>query len=251
MESVFQKSKKNNYLNDYSRNVKYGNDKLNCIERNSFTNYKTDRDLLGGEISKYKLGVNRSNYGVKMFDWEPLKTTQKEMNLEFDNSGNIGVNVKNGGYNSQITDFDPRTTLSEIYVENKYKPHVTMNKNAGYGYITSNYNANTTLKELSTQELERQQANRPFTKERNLNYVSTDNIPDLYEYSVKPNTMFKEHNNEREFNPNNLTRIIISKEHIGDFYYKNNEFENFHSEQLDIVNNQLKNNPFTLQTNFF
>jgi hypothetical protein len=151
-DSIVQESRRNNFDNDYTRNVS-GNKSTTDYGRSGITSYETERATTG--IESHVLNANLSNSGVRTRLSDEPRQTMKQTTLVYDNSGNVKSQFDKGGINafdSGITEFDAKTTHKETTLTNNYKG--IMNKEDGMGYLVTKYAAKTTGKEIITNNSE-------------------------------------------------------------------------------------------------
>lgn len=147
MASLFQDPKRNNFENDYTRNLgSQSYRQTNDYGKQSLRAYETER----GTEHDYGLNVGKSQYGVKTRFSDDVRETIKETTLQYDNSGNVKTGFNTGissAYNQGITEMSAKTTHKENTIMNNYKG--TMSKNEGMGYTVTKYDARTTNKETT------------------------------------------------------------------------------------------------------
>lgn len=154
MDSIFEESTRQNYENDYTRNIS-GVKSTNDFGKSSFNLYETERTTTGLEDDAFKLNANKSNLGNTTRLQDLPKETLKETMLSFDNSGNIKTRFDKGissAYNSGINVVNAKTTHKETTIMNDYNGNVV--KNEGMGYLVNKYDAKTTGKEIITNNSE-------------------------------------------------------------------------------------------------
>jgi hypothetical protein len=147
-DRIVQIPKRQNYENDYTRNV-IGNKTVNDYGISGITTYETERATTG--VETHALNVNMQNRGVKTKLFDDAKTTIKETTLYGDNSGNIKTTFSDGmmgAYDKGITNMNAKTTHKETTLLNNYKGIMT--KDEGMGYAVNKYEAKTTGKEIIT-----------------------------------------------------------------------------------------------------
>lgn len=146
--ALMQEPKRNNFENDYTRNV-VGNKSTNDYGLSGITQYETERATTG--VESHLLNVNKSGFGVRTKFSDNAKTTVKETTLNFDNTGNVRTQFDKGimgAYDMGVSGVDAKTTHKESTIMNNYKG--IMNKEDGMGYLVNKYDAKTTGKEIIT-----------------------------------------------------------------------------------------------------
>lgn len=243
--SIVCPSKKNNYLNDNTRNVRLNlnDNRVNDYGRDTFVNYITDRDEIQVLQGKQSLNVHKSDSGYYLPQQDRVNTTNKDTML-YSYNGQLSIqNPHIGEYASGITDYDAKTTNKQMYVDNKYIASPFKNKAAGY--LNTKYNAHTTLKEQSTERLNthyRVLGGRTRVQEN----AGKSNVHIKHKF----NKLFTENPNNRSTFHTNNSQVIPMKVNMGGVADKNNDLSriaNTRIQQTDLISSQLNQNPFVLR----
>ena len=147
VDSVMQQPKRENYENDWVRNVKRNTEDVNDYGRAGMVSYETERATT--ETNTHLLNAQKREMGLRTVYRDMPKITTKETTLLFDNRGNVKTSfdanitetVDNGMVNLNF-----KTTHKETLVDNKYIGGA--DKKEGLGYLTNKYEAKTTGKEI-------------------------------------------------------------------------------------------------------
>jgi hypothetical protein len=149
--SLFQTPKRQNFENDYARNVsgniieKYTND----YGKSSMVQYESQRSTTGDK--EQLLNANKYSAGLAIRPQDDMKNTLKQTTLDGNNLGNIKtIFDKNSTntYHTGISDVTAKQTHKQTFVDNKYMGQAQ--KEAGMGYLVNKYDAKTTGKEIIT-----------------------------------------------------------------------------------------------------
>lgn len=144
--SIVQKSKRNQFNSDFQRNI---GSQINAVDdygKKSINLPELERESTN---AAHTLNIHKGSSGHKIAIQNDVKNTIKETLLgKHDNTGNIRTNVINKNKNTDITDYNSKTTQKETLIHNKYKGQA--NKKDGMGYTVVNPTAKTTNKEITS-----------------------------------------------------------------------------------------------------
>jgi len=229
MNSLAQIPKRQNFANDYSRNIS-GEQRVNDYGKTSFNAFETERTTTSDKT--HLLNATASTRGIKTTFRDIAKSTIKETTLDTDTTRNFKSSFDRGlieTHYSGISDFKARTTNKETFEEDNYKG--IMNKENGLGYLVNKYDARTTGKETVTANSEYQgnakYANNPMSNE---NYNNAE-IRDNKEESLK---------RDRLAGPQNF-QISSGKSAFGSVKFTNNMELKESSDKRDKLNVLMPN----------
>lgn len=271
-DAFFQPPKKNNFENDYLRNIS-GIKSTTDYGKNAITSYETERASTSEKT--HLLSATRLEAGTRTRYADKAKTTTKETTLDFDNTGNVKSSFNKGiktAFDMGISDVSAKTTHKESTLLSNYKG--IADKNTGLGYVVNKYDAPTTSKEiissdsdykgapnLNFQTTQRNNYNNAVIRDTKETIVSGARPPGPQNFQISagklahggiktsPNMMIKERNDDREKMNVHQQQVIPSKELIG---YKTkvkfDEDEPKLNDRLDanIIHEQLNKNPYSL-----
>jgi hypothetical protein len=242
--SIVCPSQKNTYLNDNTRNLRLNlnDNRVNDYGRNTYTNFMTDKAELQELEGEQSLNVHRSGFGYYLPQQDLVETTNKDTML-YNYNGQLSIqNPHIGEYASGITDYDAKTTNKQMYIDNKYLASPFKNKAAGY--LNTKYNANTTLKQETTERLSKDYRVGGRTRVQENAGKSNMHIKNKY------NKLFTENLDYRSKFHTNNSQVIPMKVNMGGVADKNNDLSripNQRIQQTDLISSQLNKNPFVLQ----
>jgi len=147
-DSLIQEPKRNNFDNDYQRNVS-GHKTTNDYGKSGMSAYETERATTG--LETHLSNAHKATFGMRTSLSDMPKSTIKETTLSFDNSGHIKTQFNQGSvgaYNSGVSNIEAKTTQKESTLMNNYKG--VMSKEKGMGYLVNKYEAKTTGKEINS-----------------------------------------------------------------------------------------------------
>lgn len=145
-DAVVQTPKKNNFENDYQRNVA-GSKSTNDFGKSGYKAYETERATTG--VTSHLLNANKTSFGMRTSLSDVPKSTHKESMLSGDNSGYVKTKFDQGimgAFNAGVSSVEAKTTQKETTHLNNYKG--IMSKEEGMGYLVNKYEAQTTGKEI-------------------------------------------------------------------------------------------------------
>jgi len=148
-DSIIQPAKRQNFENDYVRNIG-GYKEVHDYGKANILTYETERDSTGEK--SYTLNANRGEFGHTNQYIDDAKSTIRQTTIDCDNRGYIASSFNNGKteINEEgVIDYNPRTTQKETLVNNKYIGHA--NKDEGYGYVVTEHDAKTTMRQTTHQ----------------------------------------------------------------------------------------------------
>jgi hypothetical protein len=270
-----QESKRQNFSNDYSRNVKGETSSTHDYGKSSMTPYETERATTDSRT--HALNVNKVTLGKRTQNQDLAKATIKETTLIFDNSGNVKTKFDMGrakAFDSGVLDIVMRPTHKESTINKNYKGMMQQSK--GMGYTVNKYDARATNKE-SLQENGDYQGNPNLVMEgvsrgnfdnaeirSNKEHVVSGERPSgpqhfqigsgvgaHGEIKTSWNMMLKERDDDRDKMNVNMQRVIPTKESVGyvsRWNVDDEKMDTVHSDRLqpDLVQQQHDINPFSM-----
>ena len=165
--ALFQKPKRQNFNNDYLRNVsgniteKYTND----YGKSSMVQYESQRATTGDKTRVSN--IHQSQYGISLRPQDDIKTTLKQTTINPANNGYIKTVFSKDTanvYHTGMSDMTAKQTQKQTLIDNKYTGQVK--KESGMGYLVNKYDARTTGKEIITNKSD-------FTPNPNVNRESS------------------------------------------------------------------------------
>lgn len=181
--SLMQVPKRQNFENDYSRNIS-GEKRVNDYGKTTINTYETERTSTSDK--SHLLNPVSMTRGIKTSFRDIAKSTIKETTLDTDPTRNLKSSFDKGfieTHYSGISDFVARTTNKETIGEDNYKG--VIQKEKGMGYLVNKYNAPITGKEIISENSEYQgtakYSNNPMSHENYLNAEIRNNKQDLLE----------------------------------------------------------------------
>jgi hypothetical protein len=271
-DAYFQPPKRNNFDNDYLRNVS-GTKSTIDYGKSAITSYETERASTSEKT--HLLNASKTELGTKTRFEDAPKTTIKETTLSFDNSGNVKTSFNKGiktAFDMGISNVSAKTTHKESTLINNYKG--VADKNSGLGYIVNKYDARTTGKEIISSNSDYQGApNLNFQNMQRSNYdnadirgtketiISGSRAPGPQNFQIaagklahgevntSQNLLLKECNDNRDKMNVHQQQVIPSKELIG--YKTKVKLDEDKLKIVDrfdpsIVNSQLNQNPYSI-----
>lgn len=179
-ESILQDPKRQNYENDYSRNIS-GKKSTHDFGKSSFNIYENERSST--ETNTHTLNAGKSKLGaITRFEDLP-KSTIKETLLSHDNSGNIKTLFDKGdmeAFTMGLSNYDAKTTHKQTTIMNSYSGNIV--KNEGMGYAVNKYDAKTTGKEIITNNSE--YSGNILSKNKNSTVRTTFENPEKFRNAV-------------------------------------------------------------------
>jgi hypothetical protein len=146
MDGIMQVPKRQNFDNDYSRNVS-GVKMVNDFGKSGMVSYETERATTGEKT--HLIAATKPESGNRIRFRDTARPTIKETTLLFDNSGNVKTTFDKGyitAYESGIIGMEAKSTHKETTLINNYKGITS--KEQGMGYLVNKYDAKTTGKEI-------------------------------------------------------------------------------------------------------
>jgi hypothetical protein len=151
--AYFQDPRRNNFENDYLRNVEgtivksqsghdYGRSALRVPE--------SERATTGDKT--HLMNANVSSMGIKIRSRDDAKTTLKQTTMKTDNTGNLASSFNFGAnmpYHTGLSNVVAKETHKESLVDNKYKGQA--NQDRGMGYVVNKHEAKITGKQIVTE----------------------------------------------------------------------------------------------------
>lgn len=276
VDSIMQEPKRENYANDWVRNVKRDTQDVHDYGRGGMVSYETERATT--ESNTHLLNAQKLEMGLKTVYRDAPRTTTKETTLLFDNRGNVKTTfdanitetVDNGMVNLNF-----KTTHKETLVDNKYIGGV--DKKEGLGYLTNKYDARTTGKEIvserskytgnaqgPSQNTLRDRYENAEIRDRQEIALSGERPPGPQYFQIgsgknaygeiksTDNLLLKEQFDRRKpMNVNVVSKAIPDREQIGyvtRFNYDDDYMDTVTNDRLqpDLVLSQLDQNPYSL-----
>jgi hypothetical protein len=144
--SLYTESIRNNFENDYIRNV---GGKTSTLDygKSSYVAYETERQTTEDKTQLSNPTLKEMGKKVRLQDLP--KTTVKETTLYYDNTGNVKSDFNTGklsAYATGLTGIDAKTTNKEMTSNTEYFSNAKNDK--GLGYIVNKYDPKTTSKEI-------------------------------------------------------------------------------------------------------
>ncbi len=275
--SFVQNPKRNNFGNDYLRNVN-GRKLTNDIQRASINVFETERATTGDITHQLNANMEKMGQTTRLIDG--VKSTIKETMLSHDNSGHIKTTFDSGAveaFRTGVSNMTAKTTSKEMTVDNKYIGN--SQKASGMGYLVNKYSAKTTGKEIISADSEYTGgANGHRQSSTRVHYSNFESRPDKEESLVRDrasgpqkfgyasgvvsqgelqvvdNLLLKEQEDRRLKMNVNVQQVIPSKAGIGyvqRFRHDDDAEDLVFSDRLDasIVNQQLSANPYSMYGN--
>ena len=177
---LFQEPIKQQFDNDYTRNVNRSNMANNSdYGKGSYKLPELERDSTS---TMHTINVNKQGTKSQVGVLDDLKNTMKETTLIQDHSGNINSFI-NKSDNTGMTDYDFKTTQKEIDIDKTYIGQPMKKDQTGYN--VSKYSAKTTNKETTSDILYQGGVGANDGKSNSMVY-STYNNPEKVRNAVHP-----------------------------------------------------------------
>jgi hypothetical protein len=247
-ESLFQEPKRQNFKNDYIRNIS-GNlvDKsTNDYGKSSMVQYESQRATTGDK--QQILNANRSSLGLSIRPQDDIKNTLKETTIYGNNSGYIKTSFNKNTtntYHNGMTDITAKTTCKEI-ITNKSEfipnPNVNIASASRFNY------SNMEIKDDKQILISGQRPSGPQKFQIPSGKASYSDIKTTF------NMKLKEQEDNREKMNVYTTQVIPDKNLIGMISkprFDNEPEDTVDNDRLDpsLVSVQLKSNPYVIESN--
>ena len=267
-DSLFQTPKKDNYENDYIRNIS-GSKTVNDYGRRSFKQYTNERSTTEDRFDLGNITVSGKQVVVRPTD--DIKTTLKQTTLRTNGNGNVKTiyNMNSTDpYSIGMSDMEPKGTQKQNLIDNKYLGQHTNGQN-GLGYLVNKYDARVTGKEMITnksnysgnpnyknQSGSRTQYNNASIRDHKQELLMGQRAGGQQKFQIssgkvsfgevktKANILLKEEIDHRR-NMNAIVPQIIPDKHIINMQGHKEE-TNDNRLQPDIFKTQLESNPYVL-----
>jgi len=210
-DSLAQIPKRQNFENDYIRNVSADEKRVNDYGKVGVIAFETERSTTSDKT--HLLNPISATRGIKTSFSDIAKSTTKETTLDNDSSRNLRSNFDKGlieSYYTGVADFNAKTTNKETIKEDNYKG--ITNKENGMGYLVNKYDARTTGKEMIS-NISEYQGNAGYTN----NPTSHENYLNAEIRANKEETLER----DRSAGPQNF-QISASKNIFGDIQFTKN-----------------------------
>lgn len=276
LDSIMQQPKRENYENDWVRNVKRDTQDVNDYGRSSMVSYETERATTEDEM--HLLNPQKREMGLKTVYRDLPKITTKETTLLFDNRGNVKTTFDKNmttPVDAGMVNLTFKPTHKESLVDNKYIGGV--DKKDGLGYLVNKYDAKTTGKEIvsansdytgnaqgaaenmsrnnyeNAEIRDRQEAVLMGERASGPQYFQVGTSKNSFgEIKTTPNLLLKEQRDFRKpMNVNVVSKVIPGKDQIGyvtRFNYDDDFVDTVQNDRLqpDLVISQLDQNPYSI-----
>ncbi len=276
VDSIMQEPKRENYANDWVRNVKSDTQDVNDYGRGSMVSYETERATT--ESSTHLLNAQKREMGLKTVYRDMPKITTKETTLLFDNRGNIKTTFDaniTAPVDAGMVNLKFKTTHKEELVDNKYIGGVE--KKDGLGYLVNKYEAKTTEKEIlsansnyignaqgNAEKMSRKNYENAEIRDRQEAVLMGERAsgPQYFQIGTSknsfgeikstPNLLLKErHDDRKPMNVNVVSKVIPNKDQIGyvtRFNYDDDFVDTIENDRLqpELVLSQLDQNPYSI-----
>ena len=242
--SLVQEPKRENYENDYLRNVG-GYKSVNDYGRKTYKNYETERATT--EDKSHLLNRASMTLGLKTKFRDLPKTTVKETTLKTDNTGNVKTTFDQTFtemYNQGLVDISAKTTNKQTTLTKNFLGNI--NKNDGMGYLVNKYDAPMTGKEIIVSNIEyRPGGHQTF---------QLGSGKDVYgDIQSTENQLLKEQEDRRlKLNPK-LSQVIATPMTMGvpirvrfDDDLEDTVFDDRNNEISQLISKQHEENPFSI-----
>lgn len=272
--SVMQIPKRQNFENDYSRNIS-SEKRVHDYGKTTITAFETERSTTSDKT--HLLNPTAASRGIKTVFSDFAKSTIKETTLDNDSTRNFKSSFDKGlieSHYSGISDFKAKTTNKETFREDNYKG--ISNKENGMGYLVNKYDAKTTGKESITQNSAYQgnaiYSNNPTSNENYLNADIRSNKEEILErdrvsgpqnfqisaglnafgdIKYTNNMELKESLDERDKLNFDMPKLFPSKEIIGitdRIRYDEDVEDTLFSDRIqsDVIISQFNENPYSI-----
>ena len=272
IDSLSTAPKRINFENDWVRNVNY-HKMVNDYGKSSMKQYNTERMTTEQNFQIGNMNVS-GNSQVVLKPTDKIKTTLKETTLRKNDSGNIKTvfnQNKTESNNNGMSDNIPRNTQKQHLIDNKYLGQSSNGQN-GLGYLSAKYDAKTTNKQLITNNSDYKgnphYQNETYSKTQYNNAQIKDNKQDLLlgqrpgganrfqissgknvvgDIKSNANMLLKEEVDKRQ-NMNTITAQTIPDKNIINWTSGHKKEMNDNRFDTNIINAQLSNNPYIIDT---
>jgi len=281
-ESIVQETNRQSFKNDFVRNVDSvkKSDVTDDFGKKGYNPKITER-FVNGETNQFNLNVNMQTRGQQLKYSDNAKTTIKQSTLH-SNIGNIKSIFDKSSMNAVdecIQKWEAKATQKQALVNNKYVGNATKDK--GMGYNIANYDARTTGKEIITansnyiggssahhkNNISRNNYENAEIDDRQEILISNERSsgPQSFQISagadiqgelkytnrmaLKEEFDYRRQQDQKEFLNTNSPRLTVPLQNLGVFENKAQTYSEEENTRIDpILNNQLCNNPFYINT---
>jgi hypothetical protein len=242
--SAVQEPKRENYENDYIRNVS-GYKSVDDYGRKTYKNYETER--VTTEDKTHLLNRSSNTLGLKPKYRDLPKTTIKETTIYTDNTGNVKTTFDKAFtdmYNNGLVDVSAKTTNKQTTLTKNFLGNV--NKNDGMGYLVNKYDAPMTGKEIIVSNIEY----RPGGPQT-FQLTSGKNVQG--EIKSTENQLLKEQEDRRQKMNPKLSQVIATPISIGvpvrsrfDDDPEDTVFDDRNNDISQLISKQHADNPYSI-----
>jgi hypothetical protein len=242
--SAVQEPKRENYENDYIRNVS-GYKSVDDYGKKTYKNYETER--VTTEDKTHLLNRTSNTLGLKPKFRDLPKTTVKETTMYTDNTGNVKTTFDKGFsdmYNNGYVDVFAKTTNKQTTLTKNFLGNI--NKNDGMGYLVNKYDAPMTGKEIIVSNIEY----RPGGPQT-FQLASGKNVHG--EIKSTENQLLKEQEDRRQKMNPTLSQVIATPVSLGvpvrsrfDDDPEDTLFDDRNNEISKLISKQHADNPYSI-----